>query len=273
MTEIKVAKRTEKIMSTAVAMHQQGRFRNIIHLHPKEMFVVNQDRTMLIRFPYPPEQTKIPRKVAFRADDYDSDHISIQGDQIVFHREEELYQKATWCSVTRDEVDVVKLFEAYPGQKNFFKFRLQKQVMSLMEESLSHVEFLGSDGELNLLQRDLYSQTVSQIRKKKGTGFGLDSEDIPDFGGVGIRTADLVALFAFNPELTFLFPKNPAKTGYCRVRGRVLRMEGVLAFCQYDEIGEVFQLEDKNNGRKEQKGKQGKQEANRAPASRRKRTI
>jgi hypothetical protein len=120
---------------------------------------------------------------------------------------------------------------------------LGKALLGMLEEDLSHLEFLGSERGVKIRQRNIYDGSMVEVTPSK-KGFGLKTDTVKEFGPVGIRTNDFLALFSFQDsiQITFL----PPKFGFAYIRGDRFGMEGMVAYCSYDEMYKVGDV----NGRK-----------------------
>jgi len=259
----KVDARIETIFSHAVALDQAGRLRNLIFVRDKNVFILNQDHTVFLRFILP-AGAQFSSDVSFKACDYDSPSFSDREGLIVFEqRAGDLVREKSCTTPGMSPKEAEELFAGFPPVSDN-KVSLHKDVLSLLDERLSHIEFSGAGGELRIIQRNIYDGTVITIKREEGSGFGVSKTDSiqTDFGPIGLRTNDFMALFAFNDHLTFSFGEGD--TDYCRVTGRNFKMSGVIALCKYDELGTITTVEkEKSNGRKKPQRDRGEQESDR----------
>jgi hypothetical protein len=270
-------KELETIFAHAVALEQAGRMKNTIYCYGKEIFILNYDKTILLRFELSPMVKPFESAVGFNANDYDSSKFSEKDGKIVFFRSGGGFERKKSCAVPGKNFNEVKsLFEKFwNGASNELigaKINLDKEVLSLLEEDLSHIEFSSENKKLVILQRDLYSGTIIRIDRKKEGGLGLSSAKdsiAEEFGPVGIRTNDLIALFSFSRDLNILFP--PAGKGYSLINGMSGKMQGILAWCLYDEIGNIAEVI--NHGRQEPQERNDQQAVGGAVSSRRRKVL
>lgn len=241
----KVDTRIESIFSHAVAMDQSGRLRNTIYVKDKEVYILNSDRTVMLRFILPSSASPFKNPISFRASDYDSSTFYEKDGKITFvTKSGDMIREKTCSTPELNPDEVTELFSSFSPVKNN-KFQIHKNIIPLLDENLSHIEFKGIDGNLSIIQRNIYDGTVIEIEKEKESGFGVVSNDDvnSDFGPLGLRTPDFLALFAFNDTLTFSFPEG-SQFGFCRVMGRNFKMSGVIALCLYDEMGMIETVEE-----------------------------
>lgn len=232
----------ELVFSHALALSQSGRFKNSIHGKGSDVFIINFDRTAILRFNIEPFQVE---EFNLFADDYDSFDFSQEEDRVIFVTragDMERVKKSKAPKITYEEVK--SLFEKFFSSKDkYSEFSINQDSLSLFEEDLSYVEVSAAGGDLKLIQNDIYSGTVLEIKKdSSGFGFSSSADDLKcDFGPVALRTRDFTALFAFSKSITFSFPASIP--GYCWFRGE-FGMRGIMACCLYDEMGEIGYVEE-----------------------------
>jgi len=255
-----VSNRVEEIFAHAVAMDQAGRLRSTIYVIDREVYIINQDNTVFLRFKLRESEKPFEEPVSFRANDYDSRAFREEGGKIVFETEANGFIRTKTCGTPdADPEEIRDMFKKFkPVKVN--KVKLSRDILPLLEEGLSHIEIRAEEGEIKFVQRNIYSGAVIEISRAVDTGaLGVDNPDEleEDFGPLGLRTGDFSALFAFNDNLVFTFPPE-GQGDYCCVRSRdpKMAMDGVVACCVYDELGQISEVSD---GRKEQK-KRGSQQ-------------
>jgi hypothetical protein len=223
---------TEKMFAQAVALAQNGNMKNTIHCFGKEIFILNMDSTILIRFKSPQE---FPEMFSFFANDYESPRIHIQNGQVVFKSTSDGVKRTKVCPSPKTDFKEVRniweqCWKTWSGQKKI-PVNVTKSMVSLLEPGLSHVELSKDKGPFVLIQRDIYSGSRIEIEKSDGL---LAGDNIPSFGPIGIRTADLIGLYTFTATLTlYIQPKN----NFIYFEDNTGRMSGILALCLYDELG------------------------------------
>lgn len=268
-------KELETIFAYAVALEQAGRMKNTIYCYGKEVFILNYDKTILLRFELSPMVKPFESMVGFNANDYDSSKFSEKDGKIVFFRSGGGFERKKSCTVPGKNFNEVKaLFEKFESlaPERMAVITLDRDILGLLEEGLSHIEFSSENKKLVLIQRDLYSGTIIRIDRKKEGGLGLSSvKDVikEDFVPIGIRTNDFNALFTFSRELTFVFP-NPT-SGYCLVTGMSGKMRGILSWCLYDELGIIAEVV--NHGRQESQERSNQQAVGGTVSSRRRKVL
>jgi hypothetical protein len=266
----KVDSRIETIFSHAVALNQSGRLRNTIYVIEKEIYILNSDRSVLLKFTLPASALPFNNPISFKASDYDSNKFYEKDGKIVFQSKNGEYVKEKSCGVTGTQPDTVRdMFSNFSiPTEDRITIKLSSKVLSLLDEQCSHIEISIVDKKLELIQRNIYDGTVIRIVKEE-TGLGLGAGDtMPyDYGPIGLRTPDFVALFSFNDLLSFHLSKDAPE--YIRVVGRNYKMQGVISCCLYDEMGTILTLKENDNGRKIKKGRRRKQSPDR-PVKKRK---
>ncbi len=244
----------EQIFSQAVALDQAGGLRNTIYAIGHEIYILNYDHTVLLRFRI--KKSLFASPVCFRANDYDGDFFEEVDGKIVFTTEKNGFMRTKTVGGAEYSPDEIK--EVFNGliqsEQNVLKVELSRDVLSLFDEELSHIEFSGKKDEtLKMLQRNIYSGGIIQVQEnmKVGMGLGLQTVLADDFGPIGIKTNDFMSLFRFYEVLKFYFPLG-VKEDFIRVQ-TIKRdedkeqgsMTGLIACCLYDEI---IQLKSVQNG-------------------------
>jgi hypothetical protein len=245
----------ERIFSYAVGLEQLGRQKNIIFGLEDIIYILNSDKTLLLRF-----QTSKPEflePIGFFANDYDSSEFDVSKGLISFlQSNSEFVRKKQYRvpSETFDEVDEM-FFRFYENQEHYIaSISFSKPSLELLEDSLSHIEFQSQDHQLTILQRDIYSGTLIQLERKKATGLGLsiyEDKIKKDFGPLGMRTNDFFALFNFNDQVKVYFLSSDK--AYFIVEGVHNEMLGIVSGCLYDDLGKLNYLEKEGdiNGKQE----------------------
>lgn len=241
----------ERIFSYAVALEQTGRQKNMIFFWQNIVYILNADKTVLLRFEA--TQDKSPEPVGFYASDYDSPIFEIEDGCIVFIQKGAEFDRRKKCRVPNQTFQEAEdlFYKFYDPDKFLYYASIQKDTLSLLNESLSHIEFVVKDKGVKIIQRDLYSGTIIELeRKMVPDGFGLLTPDdvLPDIlPTAGVRTSDFMALFSFNDKINLFLPNEP---GYFLVEGVHNNMLGIVAGCLYDEMGYLLNLqEEKEDGR------------------------
>lgn len=247
--------RLESIFSYAVAMDNRG-LRNTIHCVGPEIYIVNSDHSVILRFSLRKNEVKFEHPASFNANDYDSPNFEVKDGNIIFEIAEGGYERKKICSLVGYSAEDVR--EIYRrnfkmGKDSEFSFYLAKDCCSLLDEQLSHTEISIEEGKLILRQRNVYSGTIVEVTpKKKGL---LDEGNLPEsFGPVGLKTKDFISLFSYCDSLEFI----PVEDFIIVKDYRKQDFDGILAFCKYDEIINLYKKEEASNGRKEQKVRRSK---------------
>lgn len=239
MSELK-----EYIFAHAVALFQAGRLRSTIHVKDRVVYIMNFDHTVLLRFELPEREPAFKGQIDFEADDYDSEKFYEENGRIVFVLEAGDYVRKKSCSspgLKFQDVDAIyqSLSQGtdYRGNGAAAVF-LDRSVLGLLDEGLSHVEIQEANGVPVLIQRDIFTGTVYRIEKASATrGLRIGAgEQVPRGLRLGLRTPDFMGLFHFNPSLNFWVASGCPTV---LVQGDRLNMQAILSCCRYDEMGEV----------------------------------
>jgi hypothetical protein len=247
---MKITGQIEQIFSQAVALDQSGGLRNTIYADKREVFVLNYDHTVLLRFRLRAHESPFNEPISFKADDYDSNDFSEENGRIVFVTEQNGFIRKKSCGRAEYTPDQIQeLFKSYAAkpldEEN--DVILNATVLSLLDTDLSHIEFSGEKGDtLKMVQRNIYSGGLIEIQEQGG-GF-FKNELKTAFGPVGIKTNDFASLFQFQDTLKFQFPAR-GKDDFITVRSidkNKRDMIGIIACCLYDEIIKIKEVQ---NGR------------------------
>jgi len=256
----------ERIFSYAMGLEQSGRQKNMIFCLEDMVYILNSDKTIILRFQA--SKKEFPEPVGFFASSYDSSEFGTHKGFITFLKESQEFVRKKLCKVPSQTFEEVEeLYFRFHNEDNVYvaDISFSKPSLDLLEESLSHIEFLSQDKELKILQRDIYSGTLIELERKKATGLGLSlyEDDIgEDFGPLGMRTNDFFSLFNFNDKIKIFF-LSPDKDFFI-IEGSHNSMTGVVAGCLYDEIGVINDLqEEKTHGREKSKDRNSVKEIDR----------
>jgi hypothetical protein len=254
---MKISNLVEQIFATAVALDQSGGLRNTIYALNNEVYIMNYDHTVLLRFRLRRSEGFFDHPISFKANDYDSNEFEEKDGRIVFYSGNDGYKKKKVCGTTDLTPEQVKeLFSEYIQEDSQAQsYLLSKDILELMDDSLSHVEFIGDKkNPLKMIQRNIYSGGIIEI-EKKSDGFFKETL-INDFGPVAIKTQDFQALFQFQNQLKFSFPTNGQEDLIVirSVNNDKRDMAGIIACCLYDEIIKIKEVE---HGGQKQKVRRG----------------
>jgi hypothetical protein len=192
---------------------------------------------------------KFDTPISFKANDYDSNTFEEVDGKIVFYTEKGGYARKKICGTTDLTPEEVKqLYHSYVAElPERDVVELSRDVIGLMDDTLSHVEFSGEKGgTIQMTQRNIYSGGIIEISKKED---GLFVNQLKDaFGPVAIKTDDFRALFTFQEVLRFSFPVRGKEDFILVKSGDTTRrsITGVVACCLYDEVIELQEVNRQN---------------------------
>jgi len=236
-----ISNRVEDIFSHAAALDQSGRCKNTIHCLANTVFILNADHSMLLRFPLRKTEAPFTAPVSLRANDYDSREFEEKGGNIVFTTRAGgfVWRKSCGTADLTAEATAALWRKFKPIHTNVLA--LPAAVTTLLEENLSHVEFSATGGSIVIRQRNVYSGAMIELTAERAAG-ALDlgtAVTYSDFGPIGMRTNDLLALFSFNDIVHLGFPTGAVE--YIWAEGRDMKMpfHGPVGGCLYDELGTV----------------------------------
>ncbi len=270
---VSVNKRIEGIFAQAVAMDNRG-IKNMIHCIGDNIYVVNFDYSMILRFSLRQSEARFEVPISFNANEYDSPQFTFEitpdGSKIVFYTVEKEFTRRKICytkSVSPNAEDIDKLYQELKkkGEQSQYLFYLSADCVPLLEEDLSHVEISVENSSLILRQRNIYTGTIVEVESNE-KGFFTVNRLPKEMPPIALKTKDFTSLFniqkslAFIPTEDFLVVKDPQKDDF----------DGVLALCKYDMIIDLYNGEKGGDegGRKEQETGTSQQEADRPPVKR-----
>lgn len=236
----------EEIFATAVSLDQSGNMRNSIYCLRDNIYILNYDYTVLLRFKLRPSEGIFSEQVSLFANDYDSNVFQVQPDNsITFINELGNYVKKKNCRTPDLPAErVEQLFDTYIHgvTPDVATVKISNEVISLLEEDLSHVEFVSdANNNLIIIQRNIYTGNYIEIQKNE-QGLFQNTNSLPyAIRPIALRTDDFKSLYVFQEVLNFSFPIDG---DYVIVKGvdpHRRDMTGIVACCLYDEIIELRQ--------------------------------
>jgi hypothetical protein len=258
---MKISNLIEQLFAQAVALDQRAGMRSVIYLIGNEIYIMNYDHTLLLRFKLRKNEGFFDQALSFYANDYDSNVFEEKDGKIIFHTEQDGYARKKICGVTQTPPEEVrKLFKKYYSIKKKSKSietELSEDLLKSIEGDLSHIEFSGKKSKgIKLVQRNIYSGAVIVIEKSSK---GMFKENLPyNFGPVAIKTNDLLALFAFDEKtLKFTFPLEKGNDYMIieTLRKSKRDMVGIVSRCLYDEVITIEESKKIEDGNKKIKRK------------------
>jgi len=264
---VNVNKRIEGIFTQAVAMDNRG-VKNMIHCIGDNIYIVNFDYSMILRFSLRQSEARFEVPISFNANEYDSPQFTFEitpdGSKIVFRTVEKEFTRRKIChtkSVSPNAEDIDKLYQELKkkAEQSQYLFYLSADCVPLLEEDLSHVEISVENSSLILRQRNIYTGTIVEVESNE-KGFFTVNRLPKEMPPIALKTKDFASLFnikkslAFIPTEDFLLVKDPQKDDF----------DGVLALCKYDMIIDLYNKKGGDeDGRKEQETGTSQQEADR----------
>jgi len=232
----KANKRLQDVFAHAAALQQNGRLRNTIYCYKQYIYILNQDDTVLIRFHLRPSEVSFSHPIAFHANDYDSGMFYEEDGCIHFVVENEGYKRIKRCGSPEYTPKYIhKLFcqkTEKVSEKN--QVDVEESLIELLDESLTHIEFSAKQGNLKIVQRNIYTGSLISIGAKEQKGGLLCPAELKDFKPIGMRTRDFLALFSFTPRVSLCFG-NPDFV-WCENKDRKTPYKGIIGLCKYDEL-------------------------------------
>lgn len=233
----------EDIFSIAIALDQLGRFKNEIYCSDKDIFIVNYDRTTILKFK---AKNIFIDPVSFYANDFEDSKYQVKDGKVIFDKKKGGILSTKICRIPDFSIQEVQdLFDKFwnKDQSNLSRVSYNKEIVDCLQQDLSHIEFISDNKVPILIQRDIYSGNIIRLKKapKKGFGDGTKPDSLKDdFQPIGIRTNDFIALFTFINTVTFAI--HPSGH-YFLVRSNGDEMRGIVGGCLYDDLGTINFIE------------------------------
>jgi hypothetical protein len=227
------------MFAQAASLHQSGRLKNTIYATGSSVFIFNQDHTVLIKFALRPEEAPFAHPISFDAAEYDSNELQERDGFVEFIQRDAGFTRIKSCRAPKYTPDqIVGIFKGF-GKPSGDEVSLSKDVLGLLDGELSHIEFSARGGKLTIAQRNIYRGSLIQLERDKLPGrLGILSEELGDFGPLGLRTDDFMSLFSFADSLTFWFGSGAdGNVVHFKSSNDNLKMMGVLSRCVYDNLG------------------------------------
>lgn len=243
---MKIKNYIENLFAQAVALEQNSRSKNIITCSGDRIMIINADSTILIKFQI--KENIFSGDYAFYANDYESTQFEEQNGKIIFISGNEEWERKKSCRVP--DISFKRLSLLYKklktGMGTTNQVVITSSIKEVLDENLSHVEIAFHKGEFELIQRDIFTGTIINIKKKESKGlFQLDGNKITkNISAIGLRTGDLLGLFSFVNKITF----NVSEKGFTYFQGDKSNMSGFIAACLYDDLGTINYLTEDNDG-------------------------
>lgn len=229
---LKITKRTELMFAQAVALAQSGRMKSHIHASGRVLYVANMDNTILLRFTPDMEFTQ---PISFFANDYESPHMELGPEGVTFITTKHGYTQRKTVGVPKTTFQEVDAIWGKHTNTSVHAITIRKEIGQLLDSELSHVEFHKDKNTLALVQKNIYTGARVEVRDtQSANGFISVHSFPPNFKPVGIRTADLLALFTFVDTITF-HPQGGQNWMFLRDNAGLV--SGILSTCLYDELG------------------------------------
>lgn len=247
---MKLSNRLEDIFAHAVALQQSGRLRSTVYCIKNKVYILNQDQTVILRFLLrKTDKILFDTPVSFSANDYDSREVEERDGKICFIQSAAGFERVKSCQTPKMAPEAVdKLFKSYNTELSNTVV-LHEEMTGLLDESLSHIEFSSEGGEIRIVQRNIYSGSVIELKRQDTEGFLQTKDDLEDFEPMGLRTNDFLALFSFVKSVQFHFL--PEGIIVAESREERMPMKAVISKCVYDELGGT-------DGRQKQKKRRSK---------------
>lgn len=224
----------EKIFSHAVALQQNGNLKNTIYGFKNFIYILNQDHTVLLKFV---TKHTWENPIGFKANDYDNNNFSVEQDRIIFIKKDGDYIREKSCKTS--DISPKKIHKMFKRSTKEVELKnpviISKDILNLLDDQLSHLEFQCEKGEFSVKQRDIYSGSLITVKPNKEKSVGVFDKKISDFKTVGMRTSDFIALFTFVGSIAFYFEQEGII--HLESKDAKFKFKGLVSKCIYDELG------------------------------------
>jgi hypothetical protein len=212
--------RLEQIVAAAIRLGRGAGGDAIVAVKGPEAYVISYDRTVAlhIRGVAPPQ----PDEVVFRACDYEGPLIKDSGTgHVVFTIEGGVVRVPKPVGWSFD--GLASLFLRLTPEGKLPGVMLNRIVLSKIDETLPHVEFVWTEEGCRLIQRDIYTGKTLELAVKPVDSTGAEP--------LAMRTEDFAALFSMSKILLF----SSASPVFLVSDHRAVR--ALVGGCLYDDVG------------------------------------
>jgi hypothetical protein len=248
----------ERVFSYGVGLEQSGLQKNAAFCWENIIYLLNSDKTIILRFEASNNEFKEP--IRFFLSDYDSPTFTMEGNSITFLQNGEEFLRKKRCRIpiqTFQEVEEL-FYKFFDSNKMKWRIPFHRSSLNLLDTALSHIEFVTKKGNIHILQRDIYAGALIELERKlvpEGLGLTEPEDVLPDsIAPMGMRTGDFLALFNFNDKVDIYFPEG---LQYFMVNGLHNQMSGIVAGCLYDNVGVIKDLQEDDHGGKIKENRAG----------------
>jgi hypothetical protein len=241
---MKIPSSLEDLFTIAVALDSTPNTSNTIYLLGRAVYIVNFDNTIMICAYLRKSEPEFEKSLSFQANDYDSSNFYEKDGKIVFEMVSSggEYVRRKMCGSTELTPQMVKDIFAYyaKNKRPSVKYTFTKDISSVVDSSLSHIEFKGQAGQsLKIIQRNIYTGELLETEpRSRGlmTAATLKSSIEP----MAMKTKDFLSLFSFTDKVEMYFPvEGEDYPLLVKMSTRTRTMLGVIAPCLYNEIIEM----------------------------------
>lgn len=239
-------KSVEEVFALGLNVTKIGRLNATVYWKEDAVIILNSDNTLLVKF----EELRPSRKdeVSFYVKDYEGMNIQTDKGEVIFTSSNDLYEKQKCCIVPPYGFDRLDdILDEHKSHKTggVEMMDVSDKLLSLLDEGLSHVEFVFKDEEMIIVQRDIYTGQRLEIREKSNDGLFSPTKNHRGKGldKIGFRTKDIQSLFLLNPFVCFYF----VSPNYTWVENKQEHFKGILSNCIYDQLGNLNILGDEKS--------------------------
>lgn len=247
MTKITVRDRIKGIFAYCLEMDNRG-VKNIIHCIGSNIYIVNFDYSMILRFSLRRIRTNFDSPISFNANKYKSLNFGFTEDEdgnntvFISHSEPHKRKKNHGSSDSKLDIEAIKkqyrrLIEK--AKNNDYTFFLSDGIIPLLEKDLSHTEISVENSKLIIRQRNIYTGDLIEITRKDSVFLTVNKlpANRPPYA---LKTEDFMRLFAISKSLEFIPTEN-----FLVVKDAVRDdFDGVLSFCTYDGLNDYYLKKD-----------------------------
>lgn len=239
----KLTREMEWVFETAVALEKDIKMRNAILCRGQNIWVVNFDRTIILKYPI---KGFFKNDVSFYASDYDSSSFVEEDGTLHFVKYYGEYErkKVSSAMFTLVDIDVDSLWKELSVKKPYdVEFTMTDKMLELFRDDLTHIEVrISEDKKVQFVQRDIFTGNIIYVKKKEKQGLLADPNEkvLKNIEPIALRMQDLAALLYKEGNVKLhLSEKSP---GRCYVQAA--RFEAIVSWCVYDELGTVTYLKE-----------------------------
>lgn len=192
-------------------------------------YVLGYDLTLMMRIE-PVTNRPQPDAVSFFSADWQGRKCRASGDQVEWVPSSGAVMLTRAPDESYDDLNVLwrSIYQPLNNTMRPMAHLVTRQIRPLLDENVPHVEFVGKDGALDIIQHDIFTGRVLRVARQFTGG--------SSFGPLAFRTEDLLGLMGLAREWRIIDHGN-----YWYLTD-TNGTEALVGGCVYDSLGELSTL-------------------------------